>query len=215
MIGDKLVITEYHRQSAAKVFEQLKPMLEEIDRPVAVSVAGESGCGKSETAAVLSELCEKEGYKALILQQDDYFIYPPKTNHQKREEDINWVGMQEVKLDLMEENVEDIKEGKKSKITKPLVIFDEDRVTEEEVEIDDVDVVIAEGTYTTSLPNIDIKAFIDRDYRQTKKSRLKRSRDPATEFLEKVLSIEHGIISQHKELAHIIIPPPEEEAKER
>lgn len=211
MIGDKLIINDYHRDAAAMVFDKLKDKLQNEEPPLAVTVAGESGCGKSETAAVLGELCEKAGYKVLILQQDDYFNYPPKTNHNRRIEDIKRVGMHEVKLDVLEKNIDDIKSGDKKAITKPLVVFDDDLITEETVDIDGVKVVIAEGTYTTTLKNVDLKGFINRDYRQTKKSRLARSRDPATDFLEKVLDIEHRIISKHKELADIIIPPPEDE----
>ena len=211
MIGDKLIINDYHRDAAAMVFDELKDKLQNEGPPLAVTVAGESGCGKSETAAVLGELCEKAGYKVLILQQDDYFNYPPKTNHNRRIEDIKRVGMHEVKLDVLEKNIDDIKSGDKKAITKPLVVFDDDLITEETVDIDGVKVVIAEGTYTTTLKNADLKGFINRDYRQTKKSRLARSRDPATDFLEKVLDIEHRIISKHKELADIIIPPPEDE----
>ena len=211
MIGDKLVITEYHRSAAAIIFEKLKNILADADKPVAVTVAGESGCGKSETAAVLAELCNKAGYKALILQQDDYFVYPPKTNHRKREKDINWVGPQEVKLNLIEENINTIKNSSKPELIKPLVNYDEDSVKNENLSIEGIKVVVVEGTYTTTIRNADLKAFIDRDYRQTKKARLKRSRDPLTDFLEKVLSIEHEIIAAHKKLAHIIIPAPEEE----
>lgn len=211
MIGDKLLITEYHRKSAAVIFIILQEKLKDLETPVVVTVAGESGCGKSETAAVLAELCADAGNNALILQQDDYFVYPPKTNHNKRLENINRVGPQEVKLDTIEKNIADIKKGDTAVITKPLVIFDDDRITEETVAVDEITVVIVEGTYTTILKNADLKAFINRDYRQTKKSRLARSRDSATAFLEKVLSIEHEIISEHKKLADIIIPPPENE----
>lgn len=211
MIGDKLVITEYHRSAAAKIFKILKNILADTDKPVAVTVAGESGCGKSETAAVLAELCDQAGYKALILQQDDYFVYPPKTNHRKREEDLNWVGPQEVKLKLIEKNIDTIKSSSEPELTKPLVNYDEDIVNNEIISIEGIKVVVVEGTYTTTIKNADLKAFIDRDYRQTKKARLKRSRDPHTDFLEKVLSIEHEIISAHKKLAHIVIPAPEEE----
>ncbi len=211
MIGDKLVITEYHRSAAAMIFEKLESILADADKPVAVTVAGESGCGKSETAAVLAELCDEAGYKALILQQDDYFVYPPKTNHRKREEDLNWVGPREVKLNLIEENIDTIKNSSESELIKPLVNYDEDSVKNEKVSIEGIKVVVVEGTYTTTIKNADLKAFIDRDYRQTKKARLKRSRDPQTDFLERVLSIEHEIISTHKKLADIIIPAPEKE----
>ena len=214
MIGDRLNITDYHRSAAASIFGMLKVKMLDTEAPFVVTIAGESGSGKSETAAVLAELCEKAGDKTLLLQQDDYFIYPPKTNHRKRLEDIKWVGPGEVKLDLIEENIKEIKIGKQKSIAKPLVNYDKDLITKETVSIKGIKIVIVDGTYTTILKNADLKVFIDRDYRQTKKDRLKRSRDPATDFLEEVLAIEHEIISGHKELADIIIPPPEDEKEE-
>lgn len=212
MIGDKLIINDYHREAAAMIFNALKDKLVKEGPPLAVTVAGESGCGKSETAWVLAELCADAGYKPIILQQDDYFVLPPKTNHNRRLQGIDWVGTGEVRLDTLTRNIDDVKSGVKKEITKPLVIFEEDRITEEQVDVSDVKVVIAEGTYTTLLKNADLRAFINRDYRQTKKARLARSRDPATDFLEKVLAIEHEIISGHREMADVIIPPPADEA---
>ncbi|MFX1250869.1 MAG: hypothetical protein ACFFCZ_04560 [Promethearchaeota archaeon] len=214
MKGDKLLITDYHRKAARIVLDYLKnnaKLPTSSDQTLVITVAGESGCGKSETAAVLTELCEKEGFKTLILQQDDYFVYPPKTNHNTRLKDIGWVGTNEVKLDLIDQNIAQIKQKTHSKIKKPLVIFEEDKITEEEVEITNVQIVIAEGTYTTLLKNADIRVFIDRNYHQTKKARLARNRDPAVGFIEKVLEIEHKIISQHKQQADVIISPPEDE----
>lgn len=211
MIGDKLIINDYHRTAAAAIYKRLQNILEKAREPVAVTVAGESGCGKSETAAVLASLCEEAGSKALILQQDDYFVYPPRTNHARRLEDIGWVGPQEVRLSLIDANLQTIKAGKIENLTKPLVDYDRDIVLEEIVPLAGVAVVVVEGTYTTTLENVDLKAFIDRNYRQTKKARMLRSRDPKTAFLEKVLAIEHEIISGHKKLAHVIIPAPENE----
>ena len=213
MLGDKLVITDYHRSAAATIFEKLNEKLVKADKPIVVTVAGESGCGKSETASVLAGLCENAVYKTLLLQQDDYFHYPPKTNHQKRLEDIRWVGPQEVKLQLIEDNIDTVLKSTKAEFIKPLVDYDRDLILEEKVSAEGVKVVIVEGTYTTIIKNADLKAFIDRNYRQTKKARLKRSRDPLTDFLEKVLAIEHEIISAHKAYADIIIPPPDHEAE--
>jgi len=209
LIGDKLIINEYHRKAAAAIYEKMLAILPCAQKPVVITVAGESGCGKSETAAVLAETCEGAGEKSLLLQQDDYFIYPPKTNHKKRLEDISWVGTQEVKLDLIEKNIAAIKQKHHQKITKPLVNYEADSISEENISIKGLKVVIVEGTYTTLLKGADLRAFIDLDYRQTRAARMKRSRDPATDFLEKVLAIEHEIISAHKQLADLIIPPPD------
>jgi len=204
MRGDILIIDDNHRKAAKEV---VKIILSEIERPIqkfVISVAGESGAGKSEIAASIAEVLEKKGLKCFIFQQDDYFVYPPKTNAKTREKDINWVGEKEVKLKLIDEELEQIKKGL-TIIKKPLVIFEEDRIDEETVDLSDVDVFIVEGTYTTALKNVDQKVFIDRNLNDTKASRLKRNREKQDEYLERILMIEHKIISAHKALADIII----------
>jgi uridine kinase len=211
MIGDKLVITDYHRQGAKQAMETLKDKLASASSVLAVSVAGESGSGKSEIAFCLKELLEAQGKKAVILGQDDYFKLPPKSNHNKRLEDISWVGPGEVKLDLLDENIAAIKSNPAQELTKPLVYFDEDRIDSETIQPDNPAVVIAEGTYTSLLNNLDMRVFINRNYRQTKKARLKRARDPDVDFLEKVLQIEHQEISKHKARADVVLAPPPEE----
>ena len=211
MIGDKLVITDYHRQSAAQVFEVVQQRLKSAAGPLSVTVAGESGSGKSEIAHCLAELLEHDGFTAIILGQDDYFKLPPKSNHEKRQQDISWVGPGEVRLDLLDENITNLKEHPDRPVKKPLVYFQENRIDSETVEPKKRDVVIAEGTYTSLLEDIDVRAFINRNYRQTKKARLKRARDPDVDFLEKVLEIEHQEISKHKAKADVVITPPPEE----
>ncbi len=213
MIGDKLVITTYHKEAAAFIYEAVESTIKGAEKPVAITIAGESGCGKSETAKVLADLLTKAGYRAIVLQQDDYFVYPPQTNHQKRLEDIKQVGPGEVKLDLLDENIAAIKKGNLKEITKPLVDYDQDLIMEETVPLEGIKAIVIDGTYTTSLKNADFRAFIDRNYRQTKMSRLKRSRDPLSSYLERVLAIEHEIISNHKKMADLVIPAPLEEQK--
>ena len=100
-------------------------------------------------------------------------------------------------------------------VVKPLVHFEENIISTEAVQ-GPFDVVIAEGTYTALLAQPSVKAFINRDFRKTKKDRLARNRDQALEngqdqaltFLEEVLTIEHEEIKQHKELASLVIPAP-------
>ena len=46
MIGDKLVITDYHRENGRKIAEGCVALIEKADRPFAITVAGESGSGE-------------------------------------------------------------------------------------------------------------------------------------------------------------------------
>jgi uridine kinase len=112
--------------------------------------------------------------------------------------------MQEVKLDLLDKNLKDAVD-ETGPITKPLVDFDADNIGEETVDLSSYDVLIAEGTYTTTLKNADKRVFIDRNKMDTVESRKKRAREKQDEFLDRILTIEHGIIAPHKELADVVI----------
>ena len=204
MEGDVLIINNFHRKAAKQAVAILLPEIENIPAKFFLTVAGESGAGKSEIAASIAAELEKAGKRCYVFAQDDYFVYPPKTNAAKRVEDIGWVGMQEVNLFMLDEEIAAIRNGA-STIKKPLVIFGEDRITTETVDLGDYDVYIAEGTYTTALNNVDARVFIDRNLKDTKKARAKRAREKQDDFLEQILSIEHRIISAQKKDADIII----------
>lgn len=204
MKGDVIIVEEHHRKAAATIAAHLQEAIRNTSRVYTITVAGESGSGKSETGEALKEEIEKLGFTAAVLQQDDYFVLPPKSNDAKRREDITWVGRQEVRVDLLDEHLGAARRGETS-ITKPLVIYDEDRITEEEMSLGGIEVLIAEGTYTTLLENADTRVFIDRNRLETLESRKKRGREQIEPFLEEVLEIEHDIISKHKTRADIVI----------
>ncbi len=204
MKGDILIIDDNHRKAATQVVKFILDEIKNSENKYVITVAGESGAGKSEIAASIAEKLEEYKIKSFVFGQDDYFVYPPKTNASKREEDISWVGTQEVKLDLLDQNLEAVLKGFAS-LTKPLVDFDTDEIGEEVVNLKDYKVLIAEGTYTTSLKNVNCKVFIDRNKMDTIESRKKRAREKQDEFLDNILTIEHEIISKHKTLANIVI----------
>ena len=206
MRGDSIVIEAHHRKAASGIAPLLLLVLEALAERHSVSIAGQSGSGKSETAAALSEALAVHQIASVILQQDDYFVYPPKTNDRTRRADIDWVGPQEVKLDLMDAHVREFLDGATA-IEKPLVDYESDTITSEFMEFGDAHVLIAEGTYTTLLEHCQTHVFIDRTYLQTRAHRQKRMRDAAEldPFIDRVLEIEHGIISAHKPRAQIIV----------
>ena len=204
MRGDVLIIQEWHRKAGLKAAQLIIPQIEQSAGKFTITVAGESGSGKSEIAEVIAEALAEKNIKTVILQQDDYFIHPPKTNENTRRKDIDWVGANEVHLDIMDQNLKDFKEGK-AQITKPLVIFEEDRIIEETINIEEFKAAIAEGTFATTLNQVDCRVFIDQTYHETKKARLLRAREEQDDFLETVLKIEHKVISSHKRIADLIV----------
>jgi uridine kinase len=155
MRGDILIINENHRKAARQVVDIIFYKIKSKKGKFVISVAGESGAGKSEIAASIAEVLAEKNISCFIFQQDDYFV---------------------------------------NKIKKPLVIFEEDRIDKETVNLENVKVIIVEGTYTTTLQNIDQRIFIDRDLNDTRESRKKRNREKQDEFLEVILLIENKII---------------------
>lgn len=204
MKGDKLVIREWHIKAARQIAELLLPQITETEEPLIVTIAGESGSGKSEVAAAFSQFLSGKKIQSIILQQDDYFVYPPKTNAEIRKKNINHVGPSEVRLDLLDRNLADIVKGKTA-IQKPLVVFDEDRVIQETIRLDEIRTVVVEGTYTTLLKNAHQHIFINRTYIDTKETRKERAREKQDDFLEEILKIEHRIISSQKAHADIVV----------
>ena len=204
MIGDKLVIKKEHVSAAGRIAEILIPRIKNSKKIVTISIAGESGAGKSEIAHSLHRNLKDSGFKGIILQQDDYFVFPPKTNARMREENIEHVGVSEVHLDRIDRNLSEIVSGKKQ-LRKPLVLYDEDRITMETIPLNGISVVIVEGTYTTLLDHVDFRVFIDRNFRDTRQSRKERSRECQDGYLEKILKIEHEIISTHKKKSDLLV----------
>ncbi len=206
MLGEKLLIGPEDRRVAAALAERLLPAIRRAEGRFLLGIAGESGSGKSVLAAALAEELEGGGIRALILAQDDYFRLPPKSNEEKRRGDLSWVGPGEVRLDLLGQHLRRALAGAEE-LEKPLVIFPENRIEEEMVSLHGVKVIIVEGTYVSLLEPLHHRVFIDRTWQATHEARRERGREPQDDFLERVLAIEHGIISAHKALADTLITP--------
>ncbi|MBG0786498.1 MAG: hypothetical protein H0S79_15480 [Anaerolineaceae bacterium] len=207
MKGDVILVEEYHLEAARKIVQNILPEIVDQKRRYTISIAGESGSGKSETAKAVQIILEEQGIKAQILGQDDYFVLPPQSNDSKRRDDPQWLGPHvEVRMDLLEKNIIDVLNGE-NKLTKPLIDYKKNKILEEGVDFEGVKVLIVEGTYTSLLRNIDKRIFIARNYQDTLKHRSKRNRgeEVGDPFVEGLLETEHKIIAGHKQLANIII----------
>lgn len=206
MRGDTIIVEEHHRRAAAEITPRLAEQIKAAPGKYTITVAGESGSGKSETATAIAEALAADGIECVILQQDDYFVYPPKSNDAERRKNISWVGPQEVRVDLLSEHMKAFLDGG-SGVDKPLVDYATDSIGEEHLAFGSARVAIAEGTYTSLIDHIDTRVFIARDFEQTRAHREKRKRDAAEldPFIDQVLEIEHEIISSHRARADIVI----------
>jgi len=207
MKGDIVILQPHHEKVARIIVLQILEKIKSKKEIYSITVAGESGSGKSEIALAISNELEKNEIKAVILGQDDYFFLPPKSNSEKRHENPDWLGPHiEVNLGLLEENIKHAIQGK-TVIHKPLVDYNANTIGTQVVDLNGIKVIIAEGTYTTLLKNIDTKIFINRNWLLTKEDRKKRNRgnEVSDPFTEKILATEHKIIAGHMHLADFIV----------
>ncbi len=204
MKGDKIIVQPQHEVVARQIAELLLPEIDAATGVYVVTIAGESGSGKSVIASALAAVLKERSVPTVIIQQDDYFVYPPKTNAAMRRKDLGWVGPDEVRLDTLDEHLRQVLSGK-PEIVKPLVDYDADTISEETVDMTGTAVLLVEGTYTTLLKNVQRRVFIDLTREDTREARSLRGREPQDDFLEQVLAIEHRIISAHKSEADLIV----------
>lgn len=204
MVFEQLTIRKEYFNLSKQLIQRInKKGILDMERPV-VAVAGESGSGKSVTAKCLQAELAKHNISSVILHQDGYYKLTPKENHNKRKEDISWVGKDELQLDLIQRHINKFKDGAK-KIEVPVVDYSMNQICTTETFIKDIDVLIVEGVYAFFLEDLDFKIFMSRTYKDTIEKRRERLREEYDPFVEQVLEIEHNIVKQHKEKADVIV----------
>jgi len=197
VIGDKISYYPEYKKITAFVIDKLKT-LKKSNSKLCISVGGESGCGKTSLAyALLKDIESAVGLKGFLFHLDDYFKLPPTDNYNARRDDINLVGMNEIDLELLNNQLIQFKE-KDIILVKPLVDYPQNKILNEHISCKEFDFCIVEGTYVSDLNAPDYKIFIESTYLDTRKSRIMRGRDLINDFNKKVLEIEHQIIKSHK-----------------
>ena len=100
MRGDVVVLEPYHREAALKIVPLIRRKIESKPGRYVITIAGESGSGKTETAQAVAEALEMVGVKGLCISQDDYFILAPRSNDARRRSDPDWLGAKSKRLTL-------------------------------------------------------------------------------------------------------------------
>ncbi len=190
------------RPSAKKILNQVDFKGKEV---TVISIAGESGCGKTTLSKALKAILTEKGCHVLLLHQDDYFRLPPKKNHEARVLDFSHIGPQEVRLDLLDEHINNIKNKVVKEVYIPFMNWETD--TEESIltDVSNTNVVLVDGTYVSLLKEVDFKIYINTHYTHTRNNRVSRNREEVTDFIESVLEKESSIIKSHAQMAALVL----------
>lgn len=172
-------------------------------RRLVIGVAGESGSGKSTAAAQLATWLNARGVPTSFINQDNYFVRPPRTNHEARQRDIGQVGPHEVQLDLIAEHIAAFRRG--AHVIAPVVNYPENRFDTESRDFSNTQVLIVEGTYVLVMETLDVRVFLEATHLDTHERRMARNRDIWEPFIDTVLAIEHRLIAPQANRAHWLI----------
>lgn len=173
-------------------------------RGAVIAIAGESGSGKSVTAVNLARVLGDAGYPVHVLHQDDYFVRPPRTNHDHRVHDLTSVGPQEVRLDLLQAHIAAFRDGRRD-VEAPLVDYPGNRFVTQRRDFGARGVLLVEGTYVLRLHDLDVRIFLAATHADTRERRRARARDLDEPIIDRILEIEHAIIARQRDVADLII----------
>lgn len=97
-----------HEQAASVIIPLIIARIREKSQRYTISLAGESGCGKTETSkALINELRSRHGVSSIVLRAGPIFFLAPAANDAMRKKNPKWLGPhQEVNMKLIDETFE-------------------------------------------------------------------------------------------------------------
>ena len=199
-----------------KAFRLYRTLQHDPCPKIVIAVGGTSGSGKSELASVLGSYFMQFGKRAYILSEDNYPYLPPRDNDQRRKQIFDDEGDRGLRGFLGTDTEIDYR--RISRIVKsfhaghariPLKIMNNSlNRTEQDsffVDFANVQVLLIEGTWACLVPETDYRIFLDTTPETTLKRRIKRGRDPISEFGERVLAREQELLTLIRSNCGIIV----------
>ena len=169
-----------------------------------IGIAGESGSGKTVASAELAAALTAAGIATGVLHQDDYFVRPPRTNHEHRARDLSAVGPHEVDLPRLAAHIAAFRVGEDGVVV-PQVDYPGNRFVTRTVDFGPLAALIVEGTYVLHLDDLDVRVFCAATHAQTSERRRLRNRDVDAPIVDEILAIEHALIAPQAALADVIV----------
>ena len=209
MLGDVLLIRDFHKEAAKQLFDQVihqreEKLNEDKNYKYIVAISGESGAGKSELSHSLAQLLKKEGIRVKVLHTDNYYIVPPLLrNEWRRTHGLDTVGINEYDWKLINRNITDFKEDRESLM--PCIDIISEQVDKLITDFRKIQVLVIDGLYAIRAENIDVKVFIELTYNETKLAQILRGKEVQDDFRKTVLEMEHRNVQVLKPLADFFV----------
>lgn len=206
MTGDVLLINDLHKEAAEQIYQYIQQDLAKKSSRYRyiVGISGESGSGKSELAHVLGTRMKKEKMRVKVVHTDDYYkIQPLLREEWRRNKGFDKIGLEEYDWAKLRKTIRDYKEAQESVL--PCIDLISEQVDMLITDFSKVELLIIDGLYAIHAPSVNLKIFIDLNYRETKINQIIRLKEELTDFRLQILEREHQAVTTLKPKADLFI----------
>lgn len=206
MLRDILAINDQHIAAAEAIVKRVGIELNKLPKTYKfiLGISGETGTGKSELSHMIGVLLKKQHIRVKVLHTGNYYnIQPLLLIEWRKAKGIESVGVNEYDWNLIRRNIMDFKEDRESML--PLIDPVPEQVDKLITDYKKIDFLIISGLYAIKSDGIDLRVFIDLDFRETKLAEKLSAKKPLDEFNLKVLEKEHQNVQSLKSLADLIV----------
>ena len=186
-----------------------------MKKAIVIGIAGGTGSGKTSIAQAILEDLKKGGEKALLLEQDSYYVKNDEMPFDERVK-LNYDHPDVIDFDLLEKHIIDLTNGQS--IEKPIYNFAQyNRCKETEI-VESKPIIIVEGILILSIPKIrkllDMKIFVDTDDDERLLRRMERDiqergrsfENIKNQYIKTVKPMHLEFVEPSKRYADVIIP---------
>lgn len=186
-----------------------------MKKAIVIGIAGGTGSGKTSIAQAILEDLKKGGEKALLLEQDSYYIKNDEMPFDERVK-LNYDHPDVIDFNLLEKHIIDLTNGQS--IEKPIYNFAQyNRCKETEI-VESKPIIIVEGILILSIPKIrkllDMKIFVDTDDDERLLRRMERDiqergrsfENIKNQYIKTVKPMHLEFVEPSKRYADVIIP---------
>lgn len=196
-------IEKIHVDAAFTILGKLLPILESKEK-VIVAVSGEVASGKSPVSLCLGRQLKPKGYKAKLIDLDDFYRIPPLKRRKWREENgMEKVGIEEIDWALLNRVIKNFKESDFSRY--PDVDLLTDKVDYHETDFKEISVLIIHGLYSMHINHSDLRVFMEMTWPETMDKQRESMKEVIDDFRLKVLKREQEVVKDLKQNADMYI----------
>lgn len=203
MLGDVLLISDYHRRAAEEIVGEALKMKKNGEKFV-IAISGESGSGKTELGHCIGKVFKEMNIRPKLIHTDNYYKSAPLERKKTRKRSgFKSVGYDEYDWLLIQKNIQDFREDRETLM--PCIDIIPEQIDKLITNFKDIEVLVLDGLYAIKADDVDLRVFIELTYQETKMNQLARGKETMNEERLKVLEMEHQNVIALRDMTDLFV----------